>query len=122
MTSKSALPTIEEPAVDSPEAETALPELKKKELIEAIVARSDLRKGMTRQAVEASFDVIREALEAGRELNIPPLGKVKINKMRTNDSGDKIIVAKLRLSSNNPGDDADGGDAPTLETDASEAE
>ncbi len=99
MNTKSQVTIAEESEADAPEIEDNGADLKKKELVDAIVARSDeLKKGVTRKTVEAAFDVIYEALEAGRGINIPPIGKVKINQFRTNDAGDKIVVAKLRLS------------------------
>lgn len=102
MVSTPKVEIVEDPATQTPEASEAVDmtaDLKKKELIEAIVARSELKKGVTRETLDVAFAVMAEALDAGRGLNIPPLGKVTINRERQNAAGDKVLIAKVRIAS-----------------------
>lgn len=70
-------------------------DLKKKELIDAVVARSGAKKKDAKPVVEAVLSILGECLADGRELNLQPLGKLRIN--RTEDhTGYRIIVCKLR--------------------------
>lgn len=112
MVSKTKVAIIENPApegVEGDDTANVAPDLKKKELIEAIVARSDLKKGVTRQTLDVAFAIMAEALEEGRGLNVPPFGKLTINRERTNGSGEKVLITKFRISS--PKDDEDATDA-----------
>lgn len=111
MVSKSKVAIVEDPVAEAPDASEPVDmsaDLKKKELIETIVARSDLKKGVTRDTLDAAFSVIAEALAAGRGVNIPPLGKIAINKERTNPSGETVLITKIKLASGQ-------NDAPTTQ-------
>ena len=71
--------------------------MKKKELIDAVVERSGVRKKFAKPAVEAAMELLGEAIAEGRDLNLPPLGKVK--QQRTKDASNaRITVAKIRQS------------------------
>lgn len=71
------------------------PDMKKKELVELVVERAGVKKRDAKPSVEAALAILGEALADGRELNLPPLGKVKIN--RAADHGKtKIIICKIR--------------------------
>ena len=71
------------------------PEMKKKELVDLVVERTGIKKKDAKPSVEAALAVLGEALAAGRELNLQPLGKVKIN--RSKDLGDaKVLICKIR--------------------------
>jgi len=75
------------------------PDLKKKELIDLVVARSGIKKKDAKPVVEAMLAVLGETIASGRELNLQPLGKLRIN--RTTDKGNgRVIVCKLRQSYN----------------------
>lgn len=93
----------------------AAPELKKRELIDLVVARSEIRKKFAKPVVEAMLAVLGETLAEGREMNLPPLGKLRIN--RAEDKGTaRIIICKLRqpLDAAPPaggGEPADAADA-----------
>lgn len=77
------------------------PAMKKKELIEAIVERSGIKKKDAKPVIEAMLDVLGKTLAEGRELNLQPLGKIKVN--RTKDvQGGKVIIAKIRQSNRVP--------------------
>jgi DNA-binding protein HU-alpha len=76
---------------------SAGPEMKKQELLDKVVQRSEIRKKFAKPALEAALEVLGEALAEGRELNLPPLGKVKFNRIKEGARA-RIIVAKIRQS------------------------
>ncbi|MEQ5872182.1 HU family DNA-binding protein [Sagittula sp. NFXS13] len=71
------------------------PEVKKKELVEAAVARSGVKKRDAKLAIEAALAVLGKALAEGRDLNLLPLGKLKVTGMKRNGNG-HIINARVR--------------------------
>ncbi|WP_272004303.1 HU family DNA-binding protein [Roseovarius sp. ZX-A-9] len=85
---------IPAPAVapDTPAAEL---EMKKQELLARVVDRSEIKKKYAKPVVEAMIAVLGEALAEGRELNLPPLGKVKQNRTKETPTA-RIIIAKIR--------------------------
>ena len=72
-------------------------ELKKRELIDLVVARSDVKKKYAKPVVEALLDVLAETLAKGREMNLQPLGKLKYNRTKETPSA-RVVVAKIRQS------------------------
>ncbi len=82
-----------EPAAESAGAPGAV--LKKKELLDRVVARSGVKKSEARDIVEAVLAELGAALARGEGLNLPPLGKAKVNRTRDNAQGEVLIV-KLR--------------------------
>ncbi|WP_299958830.1 HU family DNA-binding protein [uncultured Roseobacter sp.] len=97
------------PAKTAP-PETAAPEtpvtsadfanaLRKKELVDRVVARTGAKKRDAKPVVEALLSELGEALADGRSLVLPPLGRVRINREKKLTNG-RVIVAKIRQ--NNP--------------------
>jgi len=81
------------PTDATPEVERAV--LRKKELIERVVARSGVKKKDAKPAIEAMLAVLGEALAAGEDLNLQPLGKVMVK--RTNQQKNaKVMVCRIR--------------------------
>ena len=76
---------------------SAVPGMKKQELLAKVVQRSEIRKKFAKPALEAMLEVLGEALAEGRELNLPPLGKVKLNRIKEGARA-RIIVVKVRQS------------------------
>lgn len=93
-------------------------EMKKRELIKAVMARSGARQKLAKPVVEAMLAIMGETLAEGRELNLPPMGKIKIQRQKK-VSGGIVSVLKMRRTDNmvanaaeNALDDADAeGDA-----------
>lgn len=82
------------------EPETAQTEdamLKKPELLDAVVARTSLKKRDVKPAVEAALAVLGEALRDGTVVNLPPLGKLRVVKTKPLDGGAAILTLKLRM-------------------------
>ncbi|WP_170067245.1 HU family DNA-binding protein [Roseovarius confluentis] len=79
-------------------------ELKKQELFQLVAERADLNRNKVKPVVEAMLEVLGEALAEGRELNLKPFGKVKINRQK--DVGNaRVTVAKIRQAkSDSPAD------------------
>ncbi len=73
------------------------PVLKKPDFIDAVVARSGAKKKDVKPILEAAMALLGEALEEGREVSFPELGKLKVNREKEL-SGAKVIVCKLRRS------------------------
>lgn len=87
------------------------PDLKKRELIDLVVARSNIKKKDAKPVVEAMLAVLGETIAQGRELNLQPLGKLRINRTVEKGNG-RVIICKLRQSlstQTNPGTDPDAG-------------
>lgn len=71
--------------------------MKKKELLDLVVERSGVRKKFAKPTVEAMMAVLGEAIAEGRDLNLPPMGKIK--QQRTKDAANvRVTVAKIRQS------------------------
>lgn len=81
----STVPTLSEPA------------MRKKELIDEAVLRSGIKKKSAKPVVEALLEILGETLSEGREMNIQPLGKLKVNRVKDVPNG-KVIIAKVRQS------------------------
>lgn len=70
-------------------------ELRKVELIEMVVERSGVKKRDAKPAIEAALDILDEALADGRELNLKPLGKIKVNRVKQLSNA-QVIICKIR--------------------------
>ena len=90
-------PSVTPVVVTDTPAESAGPEMKKQELLDKVVSRSDTRKKFAKPVVEAMLEILGETLAEGRELNLPPLGKVKLNRTKEGARA-RVIVAKIRQS------------------------
>lgn len=111
-TAKSApAPAVEEPPVTQVRANVVAarpvtvtqPSLRKPDLIDAVIARTDAKKSVAKPIVEAVLAVLGETVAAERELNMPPFGKLKIQRVKdTSDA--RITVAKLRQPKPEPSD------------------
>ncbi len=89
-----AAQSVKPSVVNAPEAVVVGPSLRKKELIDAVVQRTGLKKRDVRPVVESMLGVVGEALAEGRELVAQPLGKLKVHKKKTTSSK-RILFAKV---------------------------
>lgn len=83
--------------VDGPQPVVSGPVMRKKELIDLVVERSGIKKKDAKPVVEAMLAVLGEALADHRELNIQPLGKVKVRRAKQMHNG-RVLVTKIRQS------------------------
>jgi nucleoid DNA-binding protein len=80
-----------------PEVEiTEVAMMKKPELLDAVVTRTNLKKRDVKPAVEAALAVIGDALRDGTVVNLPPLGKLRLVKSKPLDGGAAVLTMKLR--------------------------
>jgi DNA-binding protein HU-alpha len=82
-----------EVAVEAGEGRT--PSLRKRELIDRIVKRSGVKKKAAKPVVEALLAELGETLASGRELVLPPLGRIKINREKALANG-RVMILKVR--------------------------
>lgn len=85
------------PTVIAPAGPIPAEELRKKELIEAAVERSGVKKRDAKPAIEAALAIIGEALAEGRELHLNNMGKFKINRSKKVKDG-RVIIGRFRQS------------------------
>lgn len=97
--------------VDGPQPVVSGPVMRKKELIDLVVERSGIKKKDAKPVVEATLKILGEALAETRELNLQPLGKVKVRREKLMPNG-RVMVTKIRQSmpNTNTSDDTDSND------------
>ncbi|MEO0389839.1 MAG: HU family DNA-binding protein [Pseudomonadota bacterium] len=71
------------------------PQLKRSELLDAVVRRSGVRKQDARAVVEAMLDTMGEAIAEGRELQLQPFGTLKVRRAKDVPNG-RVMTAKIR--------------------------
>ena len=99
---------------DAPHAVIISPVMRKKELIDAVVERSGVKKKDAKPVVEAMLEILGEALADNRELNLLPMGKFKVVNEKDLGNG-KMMRVKVRQVT--PTDKPKDADAATDETD-----
>jgi hypothetical protein len=82
------------PAISQLPDEAVKNPIKKKEFLERAVAGSGVKKKDAKPAIEAALALISEYLIAGEELNLPPLGKLKVNLIKDLPNA-KVLFLKL---------------------------
>lgn len=82
------------PSLDSPSVE-----MKKKELVDLVVARSGVKKRDAKPAIEAALAILGQALAESRPLNLKPLGKAKVSNVKDKDNA-TVINMRLRQPKN----------------------
>jgi DNA-binding protein HU-alpha len=78
--------------------------MRKRELINAVVAKSGIKKKDAKPVVEAMLLVLGSALQDGRELNLQPMGKFKVNREKKLADG-KVLKARIRQARDLPTSD-----------------
>ncbi len=104
MTSRPAKPAPATPAAAAPAqpdddkvaAPVAKVQLKKREFIDRASERSGVKKADAKAAVEATLSLMAEALAAGQEIVLPPLGRMKVTRVKEAKKGQVLM---LRLQS-----------------------
>ena len=93
--------TTAKPKATAKAATAAEPKLiKKPDLLDEVVAKTNLKKRDVKPAVEAAFALLGDALREGAEVNFPPLGKVRVVKSKDLDEGAAVLTLKLRMPKN----------------------
>ena len=105
-TTSAAAPVV----VDAPEPVISGPMMRKKELVDLVVERSGIKKKDAKPVVEAMLAVLGEAITDSRELNLHPMGKLKVKRVKQLPNG-RVMVTKIRQSTG-PDTSGDKDDAP----------
>ena len=87
--------------VDAPQPVVLGPMMRKPELISAVVAKSGMKKKDVKPIVEATLAVLGSALQDARELNLEPMGKIKVTREKKRPTG-KVLVARIRQTQDLP--------------------
>ncbi len=90
--------------------------LKKKDLIDRVLKVTGGKKKAVRDVVEATLNVLGDALSKGEMLNLPPFGKAKVSRPSDAGSG-KAMTVKLRRG---PGNGTGGAKAKLALADTGE--
>ena len=100
-------------------AETTLtkvsPPLRKQDLLEKVSRRSGTSKRDAKPVIEAMLALLGEALDEGRELNLEPLGKVKVKRAKDLSNAKVSIVKVRRRRQSTDNKDQDVSLAPAAE-------
>ena len=86
---KAAVPA-KDSAVDA--TAPAAGKIKRGDLLDAVAARCALKRSDLRIAVELVLDELGTALDSGKDLVIPPLGKVVVKRRNEAKNGDVLIT------------------------------
>ncbi len=70
-------------------------ELRKKELVDLVVERSGVKKRDAKPAIETALSILGEALADGQSLNLPPMGKIKVQRCKDVD-GAEVLSLRMR--------------------------
>lgn len=81
--------------VDGPQPVVSGPMMRKRELIEKVVELSGVKRKSAKPVVEAMLSVLGEALSESRELNLHPMGKLKVRRAKDMPNG-RVLVTKVR--------------------------
>lgn len=71
------------------------PEMKKRDLIDRVVKRAGVKKKEAKPVVEAMLAILGEALTDGRDLNLKPLGRLKVTRVKDSGNG-RVLICRLR--------------------------
>ncbi|WP_321363395.1 HU family DNA-binding protein [uncultured Celeribacter sp.] len=69
--------------------------MKKKDLIAKVTEASGVKRSEAKKVIEATLKELGDALQREEELNLPPLGKMSVNRIREG-SGAYVVISKLR--------------------------
>jgi len=109
-TAAAPTPTV----VGNSSPEVASLDLKMKTLVDMAVERSGVKKKDAKPAIEAALAILGEAIADGRDLNLPPLGKLKINRVKQIANG-RVVICKLRQNTNTSVKPSDDSAAPVVD-------
>lgn len=80
----------------APEAAIADGPYKRQSLLEAVCARSTLKRSETKAVVDLVLEELGRGIDANDELNLPPLGKLSIKRRNADDRSGDVVGLKLK--------------------------
>jgi hypothetical protein len=90
---------------DAP-ADAIIVQTKIKDLIDRVAAATGQKPKDVRDVVVATLAALGTALDQGEALNVPPLGKIKVNRSRDLDNGASLTLKLRRMGAVAAGDTA----------------
>ena len=69
--------------------------LRKKAMIDRVVAGSGVKRKDAKAAMEATLEALGKAIAAGEDINLPGLGKMKVNRTQDQTNG-TVYICKVR--------------------------
>jgi DNA-binding protein len=69
--------------------------LRKKDMLQRLAERTGMRKNQIKPVMEAVLAELGDALIKGESLNLPPLGKLSVNRSIAQENAD-VVICKLR--------------------------
>ncbi len=100
------------PVTDKGEAPSGTVRLR--DFIDAVSARAGARKAAAKPLIDATLQVLAEALDRGDALVLPPLGRVRVARSK---DGAKGAALTLKLKRSGPAKAKGATDAPLAEAD-----
>jgi DNA-binding protein HU-alpha len=88
-------PAPDPTVVEETKPVVAGPMLKKPELIDRVIAETGMKKKDVKPVVESMLNVLGLGLANGEDMNLPPLGKVMINRTKEMSNAN-VFVTKVR--------------------------
>lgn len=89
-----ATPVPAEPVAAADAAQIAQA-LRKPDFIDRVVERSGAKKRDVKPIMEAALALLGETLERGEDLNLPPLGKIKVVRQKSAENAE-VVTCRLR--------------------------
>lgn len=97
--------------VQPPKPVVSSASLRKKALIEAVTERSGVKRRDAKAAMEASLELLGEAIAEGRRINLPGFGKLKVMRSKKRTNGE-IFTIRIRQPLTTGKADGDDGEKP----------
>lgn len=88
------------------QAVVASEQIKKAEFLDRVVARCGVKRSEAKSVLEASLAELAEVLLRGDDVNLPPMGKIKVIKDKPLSEGAHALTLKLRTMKTSSGDGA----------------
>ncbi|MEM6761160.1 MAG: HU family DNA-binding protein, partial [Pseudomonadota bacterium] len=92
---KTAAPKPPVATVSKLEPVVSGPDYRKKELLDAVAAKTGMKRSEVKKVIDATLFEMGAALQDSRDLNLQPFGNVKINRERKLSAG-RVLVTRIR--------------------------
>ena len=69
--------------------------MRRKDMLDRVANRSGMKKKDIRPVLDAVLSEIAEALAKGQDVNLPPLGKLKVRKVKQQENA-QVTILRLR--------------------------
>ena len=84
----------------APSKAPAPPIVRRKELVARVVAATGMRPNQVKPVLNEVLAELGKALSAGEGINVPPLGKITVNRHKALE-GREVLICKLRRKTEN---------------------